>query len=197
MHKQGASACRDDTELACLLADLCVAQILTGVRNVKQLHRMLEEAASASATPAPNSSSRTNSSSSNSTSSNTNSATNQMGGGGRDVERVSDLIVSRLDETAGRWPKGLARRAARLAVRCIEKKRALRPDLHNDIHPGLVAIAEEAAAEKQRRAKEMDNRFICPLSKVSTEPGSVTQFSTVLYSYQQSNLVEPVRCCCL
>lgn len=86
------------------------------------------------------------------------------------MERVSEFIVSRLDETAGRWPRNLALRAARLAVRCIEKKRALRPDLHSDIHPGLVTIAEEAAAEKQRRAKEMDNRFICPLSKVSWAP---------------------------
>jgi len=77
-------------------------------------------------------------------------------------------------------------------VRCIEKKRALRPDLYSDIHPGSVAIAEEAAAEKRRRAKEMDDRFICPLSKVSGEPEYLAHYCTLLYCSLLVRLISDV-----
>ena len=112
---------------------LIVLQLLTGLPNVKALHRKLAD----------------------------------CGGGDRDVDMATDILCGCLDERAGRWPHSLARRAVRMAVRCIERKRARRPDLGSEIRPGLLAIAEAASKERQRRSKELESRFVCPLTKVS------------------------------
>ncbi|GJP73714.1 hypothetical protein CLOP_g4406 [Closterium sp. NIES-67] len=86
------------------------------------------------------------------------------GTGARDTEQATDMVVKSLDRSAGRWPERLARRATRVLVRCIERRRVNRPDLGSEIHPLLLEIAEEAMEERNRRTKELDGRFVCPLS---------------------------------
>lgn len=109
---------------------LIVLQLLTGLKNVKQLHKLLQD----------------------------------CGSGCRDVEMASRILLSNLDSSAGRWPKNLAARAIRVAVRCVERKRSQRPDLATQIQPEFTRIHHLAMDERANRAQALDNKFICPLS---------------------------------
>ncbi|CAI5466901.1 unnamed protein product [Closterium sp. Yama58-4] len=77
------------------------------------------------------------------------------GTGARNTEEATDLVMRSLDRSAGKWPERLVRRATRVLVRCIERRRVNRPDLGVEIHPLLGEIAEEAMEEKNRRLRSL------------------------------------------
>ncbi|CAI7795120.1 unnamed protein product [Closterium sp. NIES-53] len=126
---------------------LILLQLLTGQRSVKAVHRMLAEAATKGrARPG------------------------DVGPGG--ASRAAVAVVMRyLDTAGGEWRADLVEQVVGVALRCAERRRAKRPELVGEIHPLLVRVAAEAEAEVKQRKQQMDEQFLCPISKeVMREP---------------------------
>ncbi|CAI5536472.1 unnamed protein product [Closterium sp. Naga37s-1] len=126
---------------------LILLQLLTGQRSVKAVHRMLAEAATKGRA--------------------------RPGDVGPDgASRAAVAVVMRyLDTAGGEWRADLVEQVVGVALRCAERRRAKRPELVGEIHPLLVRVAAEAEAEVKQRKQQMDEQFLCPISKeVMREP---------------------------
>ncbi|CAI5475705.1 unnamed protein product [Closterium sp. Yama58-4] len=120
---------------------LILLQLLTGQKSVKAVHRMLTEAA-AKGRARPG----------------------DVGPGG--ASRAAVAVVMRyLDTAGGEWRADLVEQVVGVALRCAERRRAKRPELVGEIHPLLVRVAAEAEAEVKQRKQQMDEQFLCPISK--------------------------------
>ncbi|GJP43227.1 hypothetical protein CLOM_g2717 [Closterium sp. NIES-68] len=126
---------------------LILLQLLTGQKSVKAVHRMLSEANSkARARPG------------------------DVGPGGASKAAVA-VVMRYVDTAGGEWRSDLVEQVAGVALRCADRRRAKRPELQGEIHPLLVRMAAEAQAEVKRRKQQIDEQFICPISKeVMREP---------------------------
>ncbi|GJP79698.1 hypothetical protein CLOP_g9895 [Closterium sp. NIES-67] len=120
---------------------LILLQLLTGQKSVKAVHRMLSEANSkARARPG------------------------DVGPGGASKAAVA-VVMRYVDTAGGEWRSDLVEQVAGVALRCADRRRAKRPELQGEIHPLLVRMAAEAQAEVKRRKQQIDEQFICPISK--------------------------------
>ncbi|CAI5474159.1 unnamed protein product [Closterium sp. Yama58-4] len=120
---------------------LILLQLLTGQRSVKAVHRMLAEAASKGrARPG------------------------DVGPGGASKAAVA-VVMRYLDTAGGEWRADLVEPVVGVALRCAERRRAKRPELVGEIHPLLVRVAAEAEKEVKQRKQQMDEQFLCPISK--------------------------------
>ncbi|XP_078159170.1 U-box domain-containing protein 70-like [Carex rostrata] len=87
------------------------------------------------------------------------------------VRQVQDamtngVLLSVIDGTAGTWPFEQAMELAKIALRCAENYRSMRPDLVNEIWAVIEPLMKAASTcvEPQSRGEEsIPSHFICPI----------------------------------
>ncbi|XP_078156087.1 U-box domain-containing protein 70-like [Carex rostrata] len=82
------------------------------------------------------------------------------------------ILLSVIDEKAGTWPFEQATELAKIALRCAELSRSLRPDLVNEVWAVVEPLMKAASTcvEPQSRGSELGeecipSHFICPINQ--------------------------------
>ncbi|CAI5979137.1 unnamed protein product [Closterium sp. NIES-64] len=107
--------------------------------------------------------------------------------GAAGLARAVDIVLARLDTSAGEWEREVAVEFARLALRCADRQRARRPDLDRELQPALVALAERCKEAAERRRGHMDSQLLCPLSQERMSDPVVAADG---FTYERSSIEE-------
>jgi hypothetical protein len=73
-----------------------------------------------------------------------------------------------IDESSGKWPFDLAKKFAKLGLRCADISRRKRPDMSQVwamVDP-LVKVASQSAALSSVGSSTFNEQFICPILQV-------------------------------
>ncbi|GJP56348.1 hypothetical protein CLOM_g15409 [Closterium sp. NIES-68] len=103
------------------------------------------------------------------------------------LARAVDVVLARLDPSAGEWERDVAAQFASLALRCADRQRARRPDLDRELQPALVALAERCREAVDRRRGHMDSQLLCPLSQERMSDPVVAADG---FTYERSSIEE-------
>ncbi|CAI5478914.1 unnamed protein product [Closterium sp. Yama58-4] len=114
-------------------------------------------------------------------------ATGAYNSGAAGLARAVDMVLVRLDTSAGEWEREVAVEFARLALRCADRQRARRPDLDGELQPALVTMAERCKDAAERRRGHMDSQLLCPLSQERMSDPVVAADG---FTYERSSIEE-------
>jgi serine/threonine protein kinase len=83
------------------------------------------------------------------------------------------ILLSVIDESAGTWPFEQAKQLAKIALRCVELSRSLRPDLVNDVWTVVEPLMRAASTYLKPKSRgsehgeeSVPSHFICPILQV-------------------------------
>jgi serine/threonine protein kinase len=109
------------------------------------------------------------------------------------------ILLSVIDESSGIWPFEQAKQLAKIALRCVELSRSLRPDLVNDVWTVVEPLMKAASTyvEPQSRESELGeesipSHFICPILQVT-----VLKYFLLVYKHNSIYMSEILYFCCL